>query len=81
MNKIMSKKVTVVRKDPSLLNSHDNLKTDRDWGQSWWKSHKQETPTLLTDADKSTDIKKNKTIFVGSQNYLRWIKNGGGVIG
>ena len=68
----MSKKVTVVfvkqtlvRADPGLLNRYDNFKTDQAWGQSWWKSHKQETPTLLTDADKSTDKKRKEKHFFG----------------
>ena len=44
---------------PGLLKRHYNFKTDWAWGQNWWKSHKQETPNLLTDADKSTDTKKS----------------------
>ena len=44
--------------------------TDRARGQGWLKSHKQETPTLLTDADKSTNIKRRKNIFLGGPKII-----------
>ena len=58
MNKIMSELVmeVFVEQTPGLLNRHD-------WpglSAGVVKIHKQQTPTLITDEDKITNIKKKK---------------------